>query len=263
MALTAAQVKYLVSLTTKKGRKQEGCFIAEGIRLLEEALAGNYLPHQVLYAPGLLTPRGESLVAAFTSRKVETKSISTRECNRLADTEHSQGILAAFELRIVDLEQQLRQGVRRILICDRIGDPGNLGTLIRAAAAFAFDLVVTTAGSAEAASPKTIRASAGAFFRIPLVAGAEDADLAEKLKRWKYPLYAADLRGEEFSVTDALPDCLALVIGSEAEGSGPALLENADRRLRIPISPAAESLNAAMAGTLLMFWISIQERTAS
>jgi RNA methyltransferase, TrmH family len=263
MALTAAQVKYLVSLTTKKGRKQEGCFLAEGVRLLEEALAGGYLPLSILYAPSLLSPRGEALVGSFIERKVEAKTISVRECNRFADTEQSQGILAVFEDRAVDLEQQLRNGCRRILVCDRIGDPGNMGTLIRAAAAFGFDLVVTISGSAEVTSPKTIRSSAGAFFRIPIVAGEEDRMVAGTLLAGNIAVYAADVHGREFTLDEKLPERLALVIGSEAEGSGKLLLEKATQRLRIPMSAAAESLNAAMAGTLMMFWISSRERMLS
>jgi TrmH family RNA methyltransferase len=261
VALTAAEMRYFVSLNTKKGRKQQKQFLAEGVRLLEEALAGDYLPCQVMYAPSEINPRGQELIEAFTARKIETRSISARECGRLSDTESSQGILALFDLNEPELEQQLRRGTRKVLVCDRIGDPGNLGTLIRSAAALGFGLVVTTAGSAEVAAPKTIRSSAGAFFRIPIVGGVDEAELVTKLSDMKYEIFAADIRGEDISGIPTVLACSALIIGSEAEGFSPLLSSRAQHHIRIPMSPGVESLNAAMAGTILMYWLGSFERT--
>jgi len=263
VSLTKTEVKYLASLNTKKGRKQENRFLAEGVRLLEEALEGDYLPLSVMYAPAELNSRGEKLISGFTRHKVTTRSISARECAQLADTKTSQGIVALFECKKYSLQQQLHQGCRKVLICDGIGDPGNLGTLIRSAVAFHFDLVVTTAGSAETINPKTVRASMGGFFKVPVIDGVDDAELAAQLKKKNYTIYGADLKGKDLDRSIAVADKTALVIGSEAAGSGRILTEAADVRVKIPMSLKTESLNSAMAGTILMFWVDSSERMKS
>lgn len=260
MALTKAEMKYLLSLHTKKGRKQTKRFLAEGVRLLEESLVADYLPSLVYYSPSDLTVRGEELVRRFVAHKVSAQSISARECHRLSDTGSSQGVLAVFARKSSSLEQQLRLGYRRILICDRIGDPGNLGTLIRSAAAFQFQLVVTTADSAESVNPKAIRASMGAIFKIPIVDGAEDAEVASRVKKAGYTLYSADIRGKGLDRAVSRAAKIALVIGSEPTGAGAALTAAADMRIRIPMAKGVESLNSAMAGTVLMFWFNARER---
>lgn len=260
MALTAFEMKHLRSLQTKKGRKQEKRFLAEGVRLLEEALAGNYLPQSVLYSPAQMTPRGESLIRAFSGRRVKTQTISARECDRLSDTKTSQGIIALFTFKAVSLEQLLRRGYRRIVVCDGVGDPGNLGTLIRSAAAFHFEAVITTAMSAESTNPKTIRSSMGAFFRLPVIEGPEAGETARILKKSGFTIFSADIAGKPLSDKPLLPDRAALVIGSEAHGAGRELMSAADRRIRIPMSDRTESLNAAMAGTILMYWMNSAER---
>jgi TrmH family RNA methyltransferase len=262
VALTRAEIKYLTSLQTKKGRKKEGRFLAEGVRLLEDALAADYLPQTILYAPSELTERGQELVRKFVARKVTAQTISARECHRLADTKTSQGIIALFALPRHSLEQHLTGDRRKILICDGIGDPGNIGTLIRSAAAFHFDLVVTTAGSAEAANPKTIRAGMGAFFRIPVVDGVEAGELATALKRAGYTIYNADVKGKYIQPSLPIADRLALVVGSEASGTGAVLAAEARFRIKVPMAKDVESLNSAMAGTVLMFWFDMLERTA-
>ncbi len=262
MALTKAEIKYLTSLQSKKGRKKEGRFLIEGVRLLEDALAAGYLPHTVMYAPSEMTERGGELVKKFVARKVTAQTISARECARLADTKTSQGIIALFSLPRHSLGQLLAQSPRRILICDGIGDPGNLGTLIRSAAAFRFDLVVTTAGSAEAGNPKTIRAGMGAFFRIPVIDGVDAKELAGELKKHGYSIYNADVKGKYINPSLPVDDKLALVVGSEATGTGAALAAEARFRIKVPMSKNVESLNSAMAGTILMFWFDSAERTA-
>lgn len=262
MALTKAEIKYLTSLQTKKGRKKEGRFLIEGVRLLEDALAADYLPHTILYAPSEMTERGQELVRKFVARKVTAQTISARECKRLADTKTSQGIIALFSLPRHSLRQHLAKGCRKILICDGIGDPGNLGTLIRSAAAFHFDLVITTAGSAEAGNPKTVRAGMGAFFRVPVVDGVDAGELAAELNKAGYTIYNADVKGKYIGPSLPLVDKTALVVGSEASGTGAALAAAARFRVKVPMAKNVESLNSAMAGTVLMFWFDTMERTA-
>jgi len=260
VALTKTELKYLTSMHNKKGRTREGRFLADGVRLLEEALAAGYLPLSVMYAPSEIGPRGEKLVGDFSAQKVETRSISSRECHRISETKTSQGIVALFEYKSPDLSQQLVKDYRRILVCDRLGDPGNLGALIRSAVAFGFEAVITTEDSAEITNPKTVRASMGGFFKIPLFAGVPAEKTALALKKHGFHILEAGIKGRNIDSSLTIPKKAALVIGSEATGTGPALVSAADLRLRIPMSPKTESLNSAMAGTVLMFWINWHER---
>lgn len=260
MALSKSEIKKLTTLHTKRGRMREKLFMAEGVRLLEEALTADYLPITVLYAPSETGQRGQELIKAMTARKIETMAISARELHRLSDTKSSQGIIAVFGCREHDPAKQDWKRFRRILVCDRIGDPGNLGTLIRSAVAFGFDLVVTTRDSAEIFNPKAIRASMGGFFKIPIVGGVEDLYLADRLSRAGTIVYNADIYGDDIGRAAAVSGRAALVLGSEASGSGRVLAKRANYRLRIPMSEKVESLNAAVAGALLMFWMQFGER---
>lgn len=255
MALIKSEIKKLAALLTKRGRMREKMFMAEGVRLLEEALAADYLPLTLLYAPSEINERGEKLIKGMAARKVETRTISARECHRLSDTKSSQGIIAVFARREHNPAKQDWKRFRRILICDRIGDPGNLGTLIRSAVAFDFDLVVTTPDSAEIFNPKAIRASMGGFFKIPIIGGVDERFLADRLSQAGTIMYNADIKGEDIGRAGVAPKRAALILGSEASGSGRVLAERADHRIRIPMSKKVESLNAAAAGALLMFWM--------
>jgi TrmH family RNA methyltransferase len=258
--LSASDIKYLRTLLTKKGRRQEGRFLAEGVRLLEEAAAGRYLPRVVFYAPAELSERGQKLIARFSQLNVETTSVSAKEASRLSDGPSSQGVIALFDIRTNTLEEQLRRDHRRILVCDRIGDPGNLGTLMRAAAAFGFDLMLVTDGTAEIENPKTIRASAGAFFRVPTVAGLSGEVIGTRLKAANYMIILADTHGRDLASGERVPERLALVIGSEATGIDQRLASQAQLKIRISTTELVESLNAAMAGTVLMHRLDAAER---
>ncbi len=259
MALTKADMKYLVSLQTKKGRAQKEQFLAEGVRLLEEALAADYLPAQLFYAPSELSLRGEQLVRDFIGHGVAAETISARECHRVADTETSQGIIGLFDLKQTTLEN-VSETYRRVLICDGIADPGNLGTLMRTARALGFELVIATEGSAETASPKTIRATMGTFFTLTVIGGATAAAIAAWLKKGRYAVYHADSGGNSLDVLPPVSGRAALIIGAEATGAGRILTEAADVHIAIPMSGGTESLNAAVAGGILMYWMQSAER---
>lgn len=255
MALTNREIKYLKSLNLKKYRIAERSFLAEGVRLLEETLKTNYKPLMVLYSPRQLSNRGFKVIEAFSGQKVEIKKITASESKRIAGTKSSPGIMAIFPFREFNLEQQLATKPRRILVCDRINDPGNLGTLMRSASAFEFDLIITTDGSAEITNPKTIRAGMGAYFRLPSVDGVS-ADLTqEKLTAAGFKIFCADIKGDSIEQLAALPPQVALVIGAEVSGLNPAFRNDFNQMLRIPMSKNIDSLNAAIAGSILMYWL--------
>jgi TrmH family RNA methyltransferase len=137
-----------------------------------------------------------------------------------------------------------------------------LGTLIRTAAAFGFGLVITTAGSAETVASKTIRATMGAVFTTTIAGGLGAAEAVNWLKKSNYTVYDADINGRPLDFRATIADRPALIIGSEAFGADGAVRGAADVHVRVPMADTTESLNAAVAGAILMFWLSSSERNS-
>jgi len=238
------EIKALQSRT--KARRDAGAFVVEGIRLAEEVVAAGWNPRLCMYTPDL-NPRGQALVDRLVAGGVTAEPVAEHVMKAVSDTQTPQGILLVVEQQTFPLPATLRL----ILILDRIQDPGNVGTLLRTAAAAGFDAVLLTEGSVDAFSPKVLRAGMGAHFRLPTatLSPAEIVDLCEKqgITLWSASVDA----GQTYSKAD-LTAPLALVIGSEAHGVGSSL-RNSSHKLHIPMPGGGESLNAATAGAVLMF----------
>ncbi len=254
MSITKAELKRVKTLATGKGRRTSRQFIAEGTRLLEEALRHRFLPDRVYYAPALLGRRGEKLLGRFKGLNVSLAEVSARELRTLAQTETSQGAVGVFALPEYRLSELNRSRYRRILWCDNITDPGNMGTLIRSAQAFEFDPVVLTGNCADAFAPKVVRSSAGAVFGR-IIVRSNIKEVFEFVQQHQLAVIATGIRGKkiDYSLIKAYEKAkLMLAIGSEADGLSEEILRNADLTITIPHSRRVESLNAAVAGSILM-----------
>lgn len=254
MTATHNELKNVKSLRTRKGRRSNLLFAAEGIRLLEEAIRYKLFPDIVYYSPSLLSTTAEKLIVLLQDRKVLTKTISAREFATIADTKAPQGVLAIFPIPELRLEKLYRPRCRRLLLCENISDPGNLGTLIRSAAAFGIDLVLLLGSCADPFSPKVVRSTAGAIFGID-IAQTTSAELFRWSEREAIKVIASHTKGEI--------ECgqlkrklrggkFMLAIGSEAIGLSEAVCRRADFVVRIDHSRRVESLNAAVAGSIIM-----------
>lgn len=233
-------------------RREAGAFLAEGVRLVEEALAAGWPFRFVLYG-AQLSERGQSLVARLESSKVDTEQVEDALLESVSETETSQGILAVLELTDLAVPDSLTF----VLIPDQIRDPGNLGTLIRTAAAAGVGAMLIPPETADAFSPKVVRAGMGAHFRLPVcslgwdeirarVAGM-NVLLAEA--EGQVPCWGADLKAP-----------LALIVGGEAEGASESARKLANLTVNIPMPGKIESLNAAVAGAVLMFEVVRQRK---
>lgn len=231
-----------------------GRFLAEGIRLLEEANRLGFLPEKVFYSEDLLGARGEKLVAKFRSRKVLCREVSNRELCSMAGTQSPQGALGIFQRPPTGLAELYHHKYRRLLWCENISDPGNLGTLLRSALAFEFALVVVTGHSADVFSPKVVRASAGSVFGLK-IALCDNPAMLDLVRENRITLVAtqADPRGRDYSLKKVVKKAkLVLAIGSEAEGLSREVALNAELTVNIAHSRKVESLNAGVAGSILM-----------
>jgi TrmH family RNA methyltransferase len=251
---SSLSLKHIQSLRTKKGRKLLGRFMVEGIRSLEEAHRHGVLPVQLVCAPAVLRERGADLRSRFAQQGVDTVDISAKQLTRIGDTRTSQGLLGVFTIPDYSLSQLCTENVRTVLVCENIADPGNLGTLLRSAAAFGFRVVALVGRCVDIYSPKVVRSAAGAEFAVK-AANVSIAQLAETARKGNYRLVAADARGgsgpEVLRISGEV-ERLMLAIGSESDGLSQELLEASHTIVHIEHEPAVESLNAAVAGSLLM-----------
>ena len=254
MPLTKTELKNIQALSTKKERRAQQRFTAEGIRLLEESARFAVWPELLYYAPAMLNDRGKDLLARFEAARVTCTEIPSRQMKQLSETKTPQGMLGIFRTPSLSLVEQYRPRFRSILVCENISDPGNLGTLLRSALAFGFKLVILTGTAAEPFAPKVVRASVGAVFGAAIAEAGPD-ELEMLIADEKATLLAATTSGE-VSMTEAMLDQkggrYVLAIGSEARGLSDRLAGLASVRVRINHSPEVESLNAAMAGSILM-----------
>jgi TrmH family RNA methyltransferase len=236
-------------LGRKRGRERRGLALAEGVRLVEEALAARLEITGAATGPALeATARGKSLKAALAAASIPLHELSSDALHELADTEHPQGIIAVIRPPRWSLDHIVMRARDTILVLDGVQDPGNTGTLARTA--FALGLVALP-GTAELTNPKVLRSAMGATFRMPAVHATVDElaawAIANAVTLWVAAADGAAVRDH------ARPERLALVMGNEGAGVSAAMREVAERAVAIPLADGAESLNVAAAAAILLY----------
>jgi RNA methyltransferase, TrmH family len=239
-------------LRTRRGREKEALVLVEGVRAVATALDAGARVRFAVTAPRLEeTPGGSALAARLATGPRDVRRVSDRELGDLSDTEAPQGVLLVCEEPRVSLDD-LRRG--RHLVLDAVQDPGNAGTLVRAAAAFGLDGVVALDGTVDLWGAKAVRASAGLVFRVPVVrCGAVEA--LERLRTLEVGIWVADADGEDVSGLGH-PSAFALVVGNEGAGIRPEIAASAERAVAVPMRGPAESLNVGIAGSILLYALS-------
>ncbi|HEV8150337.1 MAG TPA: RNA methyltransferase [Gemmatimonadales bacterium] len=237
-------------LRLRRGRERRGLALAEGVRLVEEALGAGVTIRHVLCSPGLeATPRGRALKAALERSGLPLELVSERSFDGLAATEHSQGVLAVIVPPVWRLADLVPAAGAPALVLDGVQDPGNVGTLVRTAFALGAAGVLALPGTAELTNPKTLRATMGACFRLPCVS-LDEASLQPWARRHRIRVLLAEPGGAR-----PLPasGAVALVVGNEAAGIRASLQSWADGRVGVPLRAGAESLNVGVAAGILLY----------
>jgi TrmH family RNA methyltransferase len=229
-----------------KERRAAGAFVVEGVRLAEEAVSSNWELRFVLYDDSL-SERGRSQVESLKSRGVDVEMVSESLMNSLSETETPQGILAVLEFTQLPIPHL--PGF--ILIPDQIRDPGNLGTLLRSAAAAGVQAVLLPPETTDAFAPKVVRSGMGAHFRLP-IHSMTWGEIEQVCISANVQIFLADMGGQSCWEMDLRPP-LALTVGGEAEGASEEARKLATQKISIPMSGDIESLNAGVAGSVLMF----------
>lgn len=230
--------KQAKKLLSRSERYKTGLYIAEGRRIVQDAVEAEAVSHIFVSADY----EGEMY-------DVDTYRISDRMFVALSDTETTQGIIAVCKMKSYNLADINGD---TLLVSDGVSDPGNLGTLIRTAECAGVTGIVLLKGTVDPYSPKVVRSTMGSVFRLPIYfAVAEDV----KKHLSDYNLAVTVLDGSENLYDITFKGKTAVVVGNEAHGVSPELIQMADIRLRIPMCGNAESLNASVAGSVVMYEI--------
>jgi len=234
-------------LERRAARDEEHAFVVEGPKLLAEAMRGGAEILDVFVPSGV--EDGVVLRAAAGGARHHVLAAGVLE--RVADTVTPQPVVAIVRRTDVDLDAL--HGAQFLVVCVDVRDPGNLGTVLRVAEGSGAGGVICCEGSVDAYSPKTVRASAGSLFHVPVVAGGEPLEVLDRMGRWGMQRMATDAHsGAPYDSVD-LTAPTALLLGNEAHGLGDDLAPHFDGTVTIPMVGRTESLNVGMAAAVLCF----------
>ena len=231
--------KLIKSLKTKKFRKEKGLYTVEGVKSVKDALDADCDIYLIAVS--------DRLEESFDFENVYR--IPDRIFSPLCDTDSPQGVIAV--IKIPEMHKKIPEK-KLCLYCDRVSDPGNIGTIIRICDAVDAALVLSH-GCADIYSPKTVRASMGSFFHTDI---AYDAgyELLKDMKKSGYRILAGALGGEPADYRDEIySDKNVIVVGNEANGISEEIYGICDHTVKIPIFGKAESLNVAVAAALMLY----------
>jgi RNA methyltransferase, TrmH family len=245
-------IKYVRSLERAAVRRENGVYLAEGARLLREALTTGQTATLVLYDPEILqrTSEGARLLADLVAWAEESYEVDPHALKAAAQTDSPAGALAVLKLPAappLDTQQEAGFGV----ILDSVSDPGNAGTIARTAMAAGADYLVSTANSVDLFAPKVVRAGMGAHFRLPVYVRVSWDEIRRSLGGTTF--VAASAHAAHSMYRFEWPVCSALVVGSEAHGLSPEAASTVHVRVRVPMRPGVESLNASIAAGILIY----------
>ena len=239
-------------LRRRKARERERLFVCEGVRAVEELLRSPIVPRGILVAPQLLeAPRGAALREAIARSGHPVEEIAARDFHTAAETEAPQGVLAIAPIPERSLDAIAAADGLRLLVLDALQDPGNVGTILRTAAALGVTATVALPGTVDLWNAKVVRSAMGALFHHQCMAATWD-DVDAFRRRADVALWVADAGGTALGLTPA-PARLALVVGNEGAGVSADARARAEHLVALPISPGIESLNVAVATGILLY----------
>lgn len=249
------QVKNLIQLIKKaKARKDQGLFVVEGKKMFSEVPKD--MLHQVYVSESFLASQENVHLLAGFSYEI----LSDAVYKAVSDTQTPQGILCLVKMPGYTMEDLLRKDRTHLLILESIQDPGNLGTMFRTGEGAGITGVIMNRTTVDVYNPKTIRSTMGSIYRVPFMITDNLPQTLKEIKETGVMLYAAHLRGTmSYDEPDYQKSC-GFLIGNEGNGLSDEIADMADSYIRIPMEGQVESLNAAIAATLLMYEVNRQRR---
>jgi len=246
-------IKEIKSLYKKKNRWKKKQFIVEGINIVEECIDNDYPLMYIIYSDELLNVKGGQKLfdkINFHPRLIHVTDQLYREISQM---ENPQGIMGVSEFRVNTIDELNIYKHISLLLLDRLQDPGNMGTIIRSADAFGIDGIIITKGCVDIYNPKVIRSTMGSIFRVPIYHEDDPILAIRKLKTKGIKVYTTSLGGNiyTYEVNFKLP--FLLVVGNESSGVSSSIYSVSDSLIKIPMIGDAESLNVAIASSIVMY----------
>lgn len=260
------RVRAVAKLTKRSARTETGLFLLEGPQSVREALT--YRPEAIVEL--FATPHGwekhPDIRAKADDAGIEVEYVTEDVLNAMADTVTPQGLVAVVRQTPTSLREIFAGTPQLVAICEEVRDPGNLGTIIRAADAAGADAVVLTGRTVDPYNPKVVRATTGSLFHLPVSVGGDLDEVARRAHDAGLRILAADVKGDDLLAARAegiLTQPTAWLFGNEARGLEDEALTRADRVLRLPIFGRAESLNLATAASVCLYESAFAQRAAA
>lgn len=251
------KIKDLAALIKKSNaRKKHNAYIIEGIRMFKELKKDEIL--DVFASESFEAENGKILSEIYP----EYETVSDRIFESVSDTKTPQGVMAVVKRKEYTLEKifEKRDTPHSLLILDSLQDPGNLGTLVRAGEGAGITGIIMNETTVDIYNPKVIRSTMGSVFRVPFIYVKDLKEVIQKLISKNINIYASSLEGAiEYDAPDYTKD-IAFIIGNEAAGISKEVLDIVKDKVKIPMLGEVESLNAAVAGSILMYEAARQKR---
>lgn len=244
-------VKQVKKLKEKKYREEYGEFIVEGIKMLQEAILENAKIKQIVVCEDCKNSGGIPQELLYEIAKYDCVYVNEKVFTQMTDVSNPQGILAIID-KSGNKEAQIDYKADLILVLDNIQDPGNMGTILRTADSIDLKQILVSKGSSDVYNPKVVRSTMGAIFRVKVIECEDLVKTVKELKKHKINVYATDLKTDK-SIYDVDYKKSAIVIGNEANGVSNEILEESSQRIKIPMLGKTESLNAAVATSIILY----------
>lgn len=259
------RVRAVAKLTKRSARTETGLFLLEGPQAVREALT--YRPESIveLFATPTGWEKHPDIRANAADADIDVEYVTEYVLNAMADTVTPQGLIAVVRQMPTSVRDVFAARPRLVAICEEVRDPGNLGTIIRAADAAGADAVVLTGRTVDPYNPKVVRATTGSLFHLPVSVAGDLADVVDRAHAAGLRILAADVKGDDLLAARAegvLAEPTAWLFGNEARGLEDTALELADRVLKLPIFGRAESLNLATAASVCLYESAFAQRAA-
>ncbi len=259
-SLNNPQIKNLVLLQKKsKARKEQGLFVAEGIKMVSEARETGLL--EKVYVSESFYREKDG--APDLLSELDFEIVADNVFSKATDTINPQGIMGTVRAPSHSPDKMLDMKDAFLLLLENIRDPGNLGTIIRTAEGAGVSGIIMNGSCADVLQPKVVRSTMGSIYRVPFYEAEDFAGFLARLKEKGFKLYAAHLSGVSYDREGNFLGKCGLLIGNEAQGLSKETASMADKLIRIPMEGKVESLNAAVAAAILMYEAARQKRNAT
>ncbi len=246
-------IKEIKSLHKKKARQKTGLFIIEGIKIIKEALDNNYFLKYILYTDELKnTQEGRDFF-----KEIENLTnliyVSENVFREISDTESPQGIIGLAMVNYRSIEEISNSKPSFYIYLDSLQDPGNMGTIIRSGDGFNIDGIIISEGTVDPYNSKVVRATMGSIFRMPIYFVRDGLESLQSLKEKGMKLISTCLDTDKSLKEVDFKESIILTIGNESQGVSKEVFDLSDDLIKIPMPGKAESLNAAVAASIIMY----------